>query len=641
MCGISGVFALRGHELTSHPEELAKAMADRLIHRGPDSSGTWANGRLDVGFGHRRLAIVDLSSAGHQPMTSADGRWTITYNGELYNTAAVRSALGLTLAELHGHSDTEVLVEAIARWGVDRTLDTVIGMFAFAAFDRDRDELWLARDRFGEKPLYHTAIPSMFAFGSELTALRAVPGVPAEIDRCSVVELLERSVIPAPYTIFAGVRKLMPGSRLRVRRDGSIDEYRYYDPTHVALQTPVVDRTDDEAVEELEALLAEVVRERTIADVPLGAFLSGGVDSSLVVAMMQQGGAAASTYTIGFEDPSLNEAPAARLIADALGTDHHEWIATGTDALAVVPDLATIYDEPFADSSQIPTTLVSRFARRDLTVALTGDGGDELFGGYERYRLFAQAARTQRIPRFARRAGGAALLLFSEDWLDRTGAGPVGRLLPRPLRRRTGKRVHTSGAILRADDRLALYDLLMRVHRDGPHLAPGGSRRSLVSTRSLFDALQPVELGMAADTVDYMPNDILVKVDRAAMSTSLETRAPLLDHRLHAFAWSLRNDQRVRDGSGKWIMREAARSRFPAIADLPKRGFAVPLDNWLRGPLKQWADDLLAPGAVAENGVLNPPAVQALWHRHQSGEADLGADLWPVLMLLSWSARPA
>lgn len=637
MCGISGVYVLSGAVAHREPESIARDMADRIVHRGPDSSGTWSNERADVALGHRRLAIVDLSAAGHQPMASASGRWTITYNGELYNAASLRTSLGLRPEELRGHSDTEILVEAIAAWGVDRTLDAAIGMFAFGAYDRERDELWLARDRFGEKPLLYTTAAGSFGFASELGALRALPGISTEVDADSLVELLERSAVPAPRTILRGVHKLPPGSRAVVRRNGTIDIRRYYDPSTVALTTSVVDRSDDEAIEELEALLSEIVRERMIADVPLGAFLSGGVDSSLVVAMMQRHGVQAQTYTIGFDDEALNEAPAARMIADALGAEHHEWMVTGADALAVVPELGALYDEPFADSSQIPTTLVSRFARRDLTVALSGDGGDELFGGYERYQLLERARRYRQLPSPVRTIGGRALTLLSEDTIDRIASTAAGRFLPGPFRKRTGKRVHTSAALLSAPDDLALYDLIVRPHRNGPGYVRGGSRLARPADQERLGALPPVQLGMAVDTIDYMPNDILVKVDRAAMSTSLETRAPLLDHRLHAFAWSLRPDQRVRGTSGKWIMRETVRRHVPAIADLPKRGFGVPLEAWLRGPLEPWASALLDRTALAAEGVFDADAVGRAWQRHRDGVADHGPELWPVLMFRAWS----
>ncbi len=640
MCGISGLMLLDGAQITGVPLAIARSMADTLVHRGPDSSGSWQNETGDVAFGHTRLAIVDLSEAGHQPMTSANGRWTITYNGELYNRGGLRDQLGLGSPHLRGHSDTEVLVEAIAAVGPERTVELANGMFAFAAHDRHRDEVWIARDRFGEKPLYHTIQNKVFAFASELRALRALPSFDATIDRSSLAELLERSIIRAPHSIYLGVSKLEAGSIARIGRDGTIRYSRYYDPTAIALECGPSMRTDDQAIEELEALLTTIVRERTIADVPLGAFLSGGVDSTMVVAMMQRSASTPTkTYTMGFEQAELDEAPAARHIADVLGTEHHEWIVTGADALAVVPDLGRAYDEPFADSSQIPTMLVSRFARSQVTVALSGDGGDELFGGYERYALLDRIMKLQRVPRPARRWGASLLGALDEARLDRIGASAIGRALPQPLRQRTGRRTQTLVEMLGAEDPVEVYELLMRVHGEGSSYVLNGHRRPApIRHHSGLVDLDPIGLGMAIDTQDYLPNDILTKVDRASMAASLEVRAPLLDHRLHAFAWSLRPDQRIRDGSGKWLVREAVRRHVPGIADLPKRGFAVPLGDWLRGPLRDWSGDLIGAGRADSDRLFDGDAVQGLWDRHQAGPPDLSAELWPILMFQAWRA---
>lgn len=636
MCGISGVMLLAEGRSRETVVTIAEAMANSMVHRGPDSAGTWQNERGDVAFGHRRLAIVDLTPAGHQPMTSADRRWTITYNGELYNTGDLRSRLESPPGGWRGHSDTQVLIEAIAAWGVHRTVERADGMFAFGAFDHARNELWLARDRFGEKPLYYRSTSDAFTFSSELRGIIAASTSRPEFDRASLVELLERGFIGAPHTIFESVFKLEPGSVARVTAGGRVTVERYFDPSEVALRGSDGGRSDADAIAEFEALLGDVVASRMVSDVPLGAFLSSGVDSTMVVAKMQQASShTVRTFTIGFETEALNEAPAARTIAETLGTEHHEWVVTGADALAIVPDLGRLYDEPFADSSQIPTTLVSRFARQEVTVALSGDGGDELFGGYERYQLFERASRLRRLPRPVSVPAARALSLVSEDQLDRLGSGRAARLLPQPLRNRTGKRLHTAAAMLSARDDLELYDLLMRPHRQGPALVPGTRRRDRPHAAALNE-LRPVEIGMAIDTTDYLPNDILTKVDRASMSTSLETRAPMLDQRLHEFAWSLRPDQRVRDGRGKWLVREAVRAHVPNIAGLPKRGFGVPLASWLRGPLRSWASDLLAPTSLDSSGLLDGALVREIWRRHLEGDQDRSVDLWPVLMLESW-----
>lgn len=637
MCGLSGAFALGRYGDGPHPSELARAMAERLAHRGPDDAGLWSNSRGDVALGHQRLSIIDTSSAGHQPMTSHDGRWTIAYNGELYNTPDLRQRLNGDRDRWNGHSDTEVLLEMIARHGVQRAVELAVGMFALAVYDREHDEFWMARDRFGEKPLYYHLGDRCLVVASELSALRASPTVPSEIDRCSLVEMLEGLSVRAPYTILEGVRKLEPGTLARVDRTGRLRVSRYFDPLAPALARESVERTDDEALEEFQQLFQRVVRSRMVSDVPLGAFLSGGVDSSLVVAMMQASSSQATrTFTIGFEAEELNEAPAARMIAQRLGTEHQEWIVTGSDALAVVPQLGGIYDEPFADSSQIPTILVSRFAHQGLTVALTGDGGDELFGGYERYSLFERVDRMRRGPAGLRRSVARVAKSIDPDTFERIARRTPRRLLPPALRNRTGRRVHSAAEMLAADCRTDVYEMLLLPHTRGEELTTLGHRRPRSERVGQLEHLPAIELGMAVDSIDYLPNDILTKVDRASMSTSLETRAPILDPDLHEFAWSLRPDQRHRDGISKWLLRESVRRHVPEIADLPKRGFGVPLDHWLRTELREWADDLLAPDRLAADGLLESGAVRGLWDRHCSEDVDASAELWPVLMFRSW-----
>lgn len=644
MCGVSGVYTFNRSTRQIEPLDVAREMAARLTHRGPDAGGSWADEANTVALGHRRLSIIDTSSAGDQPMTSRSGRWVIAYNGELYNTAALRMRLSRYSISWQGHSDTEVLVEAIAHLGVRKTLEAAIGMFAFVLYDREHDEVWLARDRFGEKPLYFHAGPDCLVAASELTALLASPTVPFAIDRHSLVDMLERLSVPSPYTILQDVRKLEPGTFAKVSRSGKVVFERYFDPCKVALEQEVIDRSDEEALEEFSHLLADSVSSRMVSDVPLGAFLSGGIDSSLIVAMMQTSSSVPTrTFTIGFDVDELNEAPAARTIAARLGTEHHEWVVTGKDALAVVPELGSIYDEPFADSSQIPTILVSRFAREGLTVALTGDGGDEFFGGYTRYSLFERVEKMRRGPTSLRRAVARGVKTIEPDTYQRLTKRSPRWLMPGALRNRTGRRVHSAADMLASDSRLDVYDMLLLPHRRGSELAASGLRRARRTPLSDIENLPPTQLAMAIDTIDYLPNDILTKVDRASMSTSLETRAPFLDPEIFKFAWTVDPTQRRRGDSTKWLLRESVRRHVPEIAALPKRGFGVPLAGWLRSELREWAGDLLNESGLRSEGLLNAAAVGATWQLHLSGEFDASAELWPILMFESWmnENRPA
>ncbi|HET8772634.1 MAG TPA: asparagine synthase (glutamine-hydrolyzing) [Thermoanaerobaculia bacterium] len=572
MCGIAGFWDFAG----GRPEELrerAGRMAACLVHRGPDDSGTFAD-PAGVALGFRRLSIVDLSPAGAQPMTSASGRYVLIFNGEIYNFQRLRARV---TAQWRGHSDTEVLLACVEAWGLERTLGECIGMYAFALWDRQEQTLSLVRDRAGVKPLYYALSPTSLQFASELKAL----DVDRTIDAEAAALYARHRYVPAPWSIYTSVKKLLPGSILTISRDGASKLTRYWKPAEVA-ERAAAHRFHGEAVDELESLLGDSVALRMIADVPLGVFLSGGVDSSLVAALMQRyASGSIHTFTIGFEDPRFDEARYGREVAQHLGSRHDELYVSQADALALVPKLPSIYDEPFADSSALPTYLVSRLARETATVALSGDGGDELFAGYHHHFLGARLQRRVRaVPRFAR--------------------GPLGRVLELVPRTRG------LGRGLVENDPLARYRDTMKLHPGLPKLD------------------DPTEMAMFLDFITYLPDDILVKVDRASMAVSLEAREPFLDHRVVEFAWSLPLSMKIRDDRGKWILRQLLKRYLPeGLVDREKQGFGLPLAQWLRGPLREWVEDLL------------PPHARGIWQQHLAG-ANREGELWTVLSYEAW-----
>jgi len=621
-------------------------MASALAHRGPDAGGEWHDAESHVAFGHRRLAIIDVSPAGAQPMRSASGRWTIVYNGELYNTDTLRAAVGRPTGGYRGHSDTEVLLAAIERFGVHDTVRRLNGMFAFAAWDAEERRLWLARDRFGEKPLYYAWHQGALLFASELKALRAVEGWRPTVNRQALADLLRYGFVPGDTAIFDGVYKVLPGHVASVdaaTHEGRLETSCLWDPVTEALQTsPAATPRGKAAVEELEQLLSAVVASRMVSDVPLGAFLSGGIDSSTVVALMQRASTnAVRTFTIGFSEAGYDESGFARDVARHLGTDHTELILSPADAMAIIPRLAHTYCEPFADSSQIPTYLVSQLARQHVTVALSGDGGDELFGGYDRYRVYQRLlAARERVPAKLGHLAGRALTALPGQRLDALAASRVGRLLPRGARNRTGERAHKLGRLL-AGDGTAIYRDLMSGNATAEALVVGlGDYAGAHGPYLVDDRLagrSPLDQAMLLDTLTYLPDDLLVKVDRASMAHSLEVRVPLLDPDVFRFAWGLHPDDKVRDGQGKWVLREVLKRHVPAeLVDRPKMGFGVPIGAWLRGPLNTWATELLDPSLMREQGYLHAEPVQALWRSHQDREGDHTYELWPVLMFQAW-----
>ena len=615
-------------------------MAATLRHRGPDASDTWADPSGKVALGHTRLAIVDLSEAGSQPMTSSDGRWTITYNGEVYNTDYLRRSLGSV--GWRGRSDTEILVEHIARHGVESTLRETRGMFAFGCWDAHESELWLARDRFGEKPLYYGFHKGTLLFASELKALRAVPGFAPDIDRQALAEYFRWTNVPSPMTIYEGVNKLPPAHFLHLREPvGATEPEPYWAPIEVARDTPPLSEGVD-AVDQLGGALDRSVGAQMVSDVPLGAFLSGGIDSSSVVASMQcQSSVPVRTFTIGFSEPAYDESIHARKVAEALGTDHTDLVVSPDDAMRIIPDLPKIYDEPFADSSQIPTFLVSRMARDHVTVALSGDGGDELFGGYDRYRQVKRLERIRGIlPSGARRLLGVTLGRPSVEAWDRLGNTLPRPLVPSSLRNRTGHRMHKVARLLTAGDTPDVYASLMSVETGGDGLVLGADNTPPAFGgihAGQLEGLDSFERAMLIDTLTYLPGDLLTKVDRASMAVSLEVRVPFLDPDLFGFAWGLSHRHRYRNGQGKWVLRELLKRSLPDhLIDRPKMGFGVPVGQWLRGPLRPWANDLLDPSLIREQGLLDPTAVERRWRAHSDGHADLTFQVWSLLMFQAW-----
>lgn len=634
MCGIAGLWRFTG---ASQDELLAtaRAMTGAIDFRGPDGDGHWCDPAVGVALGHRRLAIIDLSPTGHQPMTSANGRVVITYNGELYNAAEMAAELAMPL---RGTSDTEVLVEAIVRFGIDGALQRANGLFAFAAFDRANNTLHLARDRLGIKPLYWTRQNGLYAFASEIKALRQVSGLRFDIDPAAVGAYLRHACVPAPLSIYRDVEKLLPGQRLEVTQAG-ISAHLYWDLVAIARngQANCDNRADAEVVDELDALLGDSVKRQMVSDVPLGAFLSGGIDSSTVVALMRaKSNGPVKTFTIGFRERAFNEADFARAVAKHLGTDHTELILSAEDALNIVPSLPTMYDEPFADSSQLPTHLVSRLARQHVTVALSGDGGDEAFGGYVRYQGVDRVWRAVRyMPRFARHLSAQAIGMLGPGVWD-----VMGSVVPRRLRpTHFGDKVLKGAALLDAADPMDMYRRLISQWSD-PNAVLGHGREGqgwIDRLAAQTEGLDTTTRLRVLDMMTYLPDDVLAKVDRASMAVALEVRVPLLDHRVIEFAWRQPPARLIADGQGKRPLRAVlARYLPPNLIDRPKMGFGVPIGDWLRGPLRDWAEDLLSPEALAADGLLNPGPIRKRFEEHLSGRRNWQHALWTVLQLQAW-----
>ena len=638
MCGFAGILSTGG--LDEADRAALASMAAPIVHRGPDAGDSWFD-PSGVAFVHRRLAIIDVSPAGAQPMQSASGRYVIAYNGEIYNFAAIRDDLEAQgkAAAWRGHSDTEVALAAIEAWGVAVALERFVGMFALALWDRAERRLILARDRFGEKPLYYgwqgTGAARRLLFGSDLAALRGHRVFAAEIDPRAIGELCRLLYIPEPLSVYRGIAKLAPGTFVTIdQASGRETSERYYD----LVATAAVARREgfagspDEAVDALEAVLGAAIARQMVSDVPLGAFLSGGIDSTSVVALMQrQSPAPVNTFTIGFGEETYNEAAAARAVARHLGTEHHELTVRPEDALAVIPKLPAIYTEPFADSSQIPTFLVSQMARRQVTVALSGDGGDEMFGGYNRHR-YAHATwpTLARIPRPLRALLGRGLGALSPSTWDAL----IGKRLDVAL---LGDKVHKVARVIASGSAGELYDRLISANPASNDLMVGEAADTVSGDLPHLPGWSIAERMMLLDALGYLPGDILTKVDRASMAVSLEARVPFLDPEVAKFAWRLPIGLKIRDGKTKWPLRALLDRHLPrALVERPKMGFGVPIGDWLRGPLRDWAEDLLAPAKLAELGLFRAPQVAALWSQHLSGARNHEHRLWPVLMTQAW-----
>lgn len=640
MCGIAGYLDLNA----STPDDVlirdALAMAGAMVHRGPDDHGAWADAEAGMALAQARLSIIDLSEAGHQPMVSESGRYVIVYNGEVYNTEDLRA--DLSGVRWRGHSDTEVILEACARWGAKATVEKLIGMFAFALWDREDRTLTLVRDRFGIKPLYWGEVGGKLLFGSELKPLMALGGWDKTIDRDALASYMRFNYVPAPHSIFQGVHKLQPGHIL-TWANGRATVEAYWSLRNVArdgLAHPF-DLGDGEAVDELDRLVRDAVGRRMVADVPVGAFLSGGIDSSTVVAAMQAesrqaGSGPVHTFSIGLGEPGYNEADHAKAIAGHLGTDHTELYVSPDDARAVIPSLPTYYDEPFADSSQIPTFLVSQLARQSVTVSLSGDGGDELFCGYTRY-LWGDALwrRTGPLPGVVKRLLAGGVRALTPDQWD-----ALGRVLPANMRPRLlGIKAHKAADVLSLEDQGALFRRLVTIWEDPATVVPGAREPHdvLWDERLAGDVAPFQERMQVMDGLTYLPDDILTKVDRASMAVSLEARVPLLDHRIAEFAYRLPRHMRVRDGQGKWILRQVLSRYVPRdLFERPKMGFGIPVGRWLAGPLRDWAEDLLDPAKLECDGLLNATPIRQVWDEHLSGRVNHEVKLWTVLMYQAW-----
>ncbi|HEX3502171.1 MAG TPA: asparagine synthase (glutamine-hydrolyzing) [Xanthobacteraceae bacterium] len=645
MCGIAGFIGAVPNIAGGDIGTIAEAMAKSIAYRGPDDQGIWMDPEAGTALVHRRLSIIDLSSAGHQPMLSADERYVISYNGEVYSFQAMAAELATRGHRFRGHSDTEVILESFAANGIEATLKQMIGMFAIALWDRRDRTLTLMRDRLGIKPLYWAKFGSTFMFGSELKALRAHPGWTPRIDQSAVAAFTRHNYIPAPRTIYEGVHKLEPGTILTLPWQGEPKISRFWDARSVARNGSrhPLEAGDSELTEQLESLLKDAVGRRMIADVPLGAFLSGGVDSSTVVALMQAAKSGpVKSFSIGFDIEGYNEAHHAAAVARHLRTDHTELTVTAKEALDVIPRLPDFYDEPFADSSQIPTYLVSAMTRKYVTVALSGDGGDELFAGYNRYQLTQRFWRSLSLmPRALRNSTAAAITAVRPDrWTQLLGALPQRLRLPQ-----AGDKMHKAASVLRLDSADAVYRRLVS-HWEPSEIMPQvgiqiEEPRGILDDATLAKDFPDLLARMQfLDLVTYLPDDILTKVDRASMAHALEARVPLIDHRVVEFAWRLPEHVKVRNGTSKWLLRQVLyRHVPPELIERPKMGFGIPLGEWLRGPLRDWAETLLGEQRLHEAGLLDATVVRRYWRDHLEGRRNWQYLLWDVLMLEAWRER--
>lgn len=651
MCGMCGFIEL-SPIAAAHGgmDAVLKQMTDQMVHRGPDSNGVWTDAQAGIALGHRRLAIVDLSPEGHQPMHSASQRYVVAFNGEIYNFQEIREELNRlnTGVNWRGHSDTEIMLAAIEQWGVEQSLARFTGMFAFALWDKQCKELVLARDRLGEKPLYYGWQKGSLIFGSELKSLKAYPNFENEIDRDALSLFLRHNNVPAPYSIYKGIYKLPAGHFLRFSltepNQYHIDEPQAYwqlsDAVTTGKASPFMG-TDGEAVDALDTHLRDAISKQMLADVPLGAFLSGGTDSSTIVALMQSlADQPVRTFSIGFHEEGFDEAIYARQIAKHLGTKHTELYVTPQDALETIPSLPAVYDEPFSDASQIPTILVSKMAREQVTVALSGDAGDELFAGYDHYfRSKGLWDKLSRFPLPLRKLAAKALTTVPISTWDRmiSVLEKTGRV-PEALRHgRAGDRLYKVAKLFRESDAIGINRQLLSHWHDPENVVIGSKEPTCIRQRSQLEGLDHISQMMYTDTLNFLADDILVKVDRAAMSNSLETRVPFLDHNVVEFAWRLPLSQKIRDGESKWLLKQVMYQYLPKeMMERPKMGFYLPIDEWLRSDLRDWAEALLDQDRLKEEGYLNPEPIRKKWDEHLSGKRNWQFPLWDVLMFQAW-----
>lgn len=648
MCGLAGLIAVSPRKLDRDTlAAYGQTMGNAIVHRGPDDGDVWVDHANGLVLAHRRLSILDLSPAGHQPMASVCGRYVVAFNGEIYNWLELRVQLEQVgkAPVWRGHSDTEVLLAGIAAWGLPDTLKRARGMFALAVWDRQERILLLARDRIGEKPLYYGLVDNTVVFASELKAIKALPGIALEIDTGSLALMLRYGYVPTPRSIYRQVAKLRPGTYVQVLPGGRITEPLPWWSFTDVVGSESARRTqwrDADALNALDDALGAAIGEQMVADVPLGALLSGGLDSSTIVALMQaRSTRPVRTFTIGFAEGAYDEAAHAKAVAAHLGTEHTELYVSPDEARSVIPKLADIYDEPFADSSQIPTALVCALTRQHVTVCLSGDAGDELFGGYNRY-FWATSLwrRFGRIPRTLRRTA-AGMLTAAPAGFWNSAFGAISPALPKRLRvSNPGDKLHKLAEVMASSSEEVLYRELVSQWRGKLPLLGVQEPATLVSEVGAWPiAPSYAERMMAVDTLSYLPDDILVKVDRAAMASSLETRVPFLDERIIKLAWELPFDLKMRHGQGKWLLRQLLYRYVPqSLVDRPKQGFGVPIEHWLRGALRDWAEDLLSPERLAEDGLLDPEAVRTMWKRHLSGR-NVQYALWNVLMYQAWRRR--